>query len=550
MKAVAYIRVSTDKDEQEMSLLNQKEFFEKYVESKGDELVGIYSDKGKSATKVKNRIELQRMIRNAKRGEFQKIYVKDISRIFRNMLDFITFSREIIDEHKIQIHLVNMGEGRDIDAFLLNIFAMFAEYESQKISERVKFGKNISKEKGIVPNFAFGYDRKDKWTLIPNKEAEWVKKIFDMYTEENIGMGRIAEHLFDLRVPTKKKKDGEINYNWSQNGIARILRNRLYTGVVINNKQNTKNLYSGERITLPESEWKITIRQDFRIISDEQFEKAQKLIKDSKKKFPYDTVTGKRTTVRRSEVHALSNLLKCNICGGSYRRYQRKHSPNGEYYIWWVCASRHKYGKEKCSAEHIRLEEADVLFAISQLFDYLVQDRESFFSLVESTCNRLIKEHIKQSSSIDLEEMEQQLSTLSEERERIKTMMRKGLLEIDEGESDMKSLNADIKRISAIIDTQDTSNELTRRVKANLKGFFKTFDTFSYVEGFTNSGLKSIVNEIIIINETELNIHFNVDDSVEGLFFPVQIVGQQSSNNPNNAMKDNRHLIDMQHTKM
>ena len=249
MKAVAYIRVSTDKDEQEMSLLNQKEFFEKYVESKGDELVGIYSDKGKSATKVKNRIELQRMIRNAKRGEFQKIYVKDISRIFRNMLDFITFSREIIDEHKIQIHLVNMGEGRDIDAFLLNIFAMFAEYESQKISERVKFGKNISKEKGIVPNFAFGYDRKDKWTLIPNKEAEWVKKIFDMYTEENIGMGRIAEHLFDLRVPTKKKKDGEINYNWSQNGIARILRNRLYTGVVINNKQNTKNLYSGERIT-------------------------------------------------------------------------------------------------------------------------------------------------------------------------------------------------------------------------------------------------------------------------------------------------------------
>ena len=51
MDAVAYIRVSTNKEEQELSLENQREFFEKYVGNRNDTLIRIYSDKGKSATK-------------------------------------------------------------------------------------------------------------------------------------------------------------------------------------------------------------------------------------------------------------------------------------------------------------------------------------------------------------------------------------------------------------------------------------------------------------------------------------------------------------------
>ena len=54
MDAVAYIRVSTNKEEQELSLENQREFFEKYVGNRNDTLIRIYSDKGKSATKMKN----------------------------------------------------------------------------------------------------------------------------------------------------------------------------------------------------------------------------------------------------------------------------------------------------------------------------------------------------------------------------------------------------------------------------------------------------------------------------------------------------------------
>jgi len=353
-----------------------------------------------------------------------------------------------------------------------------------------------------------------------------------MYTAQGMGMSKIAEHLYQNRVPTKKRKDGVINYTWSQTTIGRILSQRLYTGVLINNKQNNNpNLYEDERIDMPESEWIILERPEFRIISDKQFAEAQRLIDANKTKPPNEVVNN----TRRSEAHILSNLLKCTGCGGGYRRYQRQHSTNGPMYYWWVCANRHAYGKKRCTHEYIRLEEEDVLSALSVLFDYLVDDRDSFFKLVEETCTTLIKEHIKQSGSVDISALEDELDTLSEQRERVKDMIKRGLLDIDEGETDMRELNLSIQRISAILNEQDLTDDLTARVKENLLAFFETFDRFSYREGLTNNALRSIVSKIDVINKGLLHVFFDVDDSVEGLFFPITIEGKMSDTESNNS---------------
>ena len=79
MDAVAYIRVSTNKEEQELSLENQREFFEKYVGNRNDTLIRIYSDKGKSATKMKNRKDLKSDSDYAKDVEHWKEYLKQLS---------------------------------------------------------------------------------------------------------------------------------------------------------------------------------------------------------------------------------------------------------------------------------------------------------------------------------------------------------------------------------------------------------------------------------------------------------------------------------------
>ena len=61
MDAVAYIRVSTNKEEQELSLENQREFFEKYVGNRNDTPIRIYSDKGNFSHQNENRKDLQRL---------------------------------------------------------------------------------------------------------------------------------------------------------------------------------------------------------------------------------------------------------------------------------------------------------------------------------------------------------------------------------------------------------------------------------------------------------------------------------------------------------
>ncbi|MDF2537130.1 MAG: Resolvase domain protein [Herbinix sp.] len=525
MRAVAYIRVSTNKEEQALSLKNQREFFEKYITDRGDELVKIYCDEGKSATKTKNRKALQEMLSDGKKGFYQKIYAKEISRLFRNQLDYIEFTRDLLDERKIVLHLAAQGEkGKDVDSLSLSIMSLLAENESVKISERVKFGKDISKKRGIVPNFVFGYERIDKYTLKPDidGEAYWVHKIFDLYTEEHYGMSRIADYLYKNRVVTKKKKSGEPNYNWTQHTVSCILKNRLYTGVVINNKENIKSIYTGARLTVDSEDWYVTERPEFRIISDEQFEKAQKLIKENAECFPSNE-NGLRKMTRRSEDHVLSNMLKCSTCGGGYRRYKRKYSEDGPYYYWWTCGKRQTYGSARCTSPHIRIEEEDALTGLTLLFDALIKDREAFFRMIESKCSEVIKEYLTNATGLNLDELNKELKDLQAQRERIKLMMKKGILEIDEGAADLANLDEDIKRISTILHTKDVTAELTRKVKESVKNFIRNFDTLSFKDGLTNNMLRGVVKEIVVINEQELHVYFKVDDEINGLFFPILI---------------------------
>ena len=525
MKAVAYVRVSTSKEEQLPSLENQTEYFEKYITNRGDELLKIYSDRGKSATKMKNRKELNNMLKAARAHKFEKLYVKDISRLFRNTLDFIIVSREL-QELGVQLHLVNMGEGKDLDTFTLNLMAMVAENESLKISERVKFSKKMSKERGIVPNFVYGYDRIDKYTLVPNEtESYWVKRIYDLYTEEGWGMARIAKLLYENKVYTKKKRDGEYHYNWSQNAVGRILRNKLYTGIVINGKEANKNIYTTERLQVPEEDWYISERPEFRIISDEQFEKAQRIIEENAKLFPTATQKGDETGMRRSDKHLFSNLIKCDCCGFSYRRTQKRYSENRPMKVWWTCSKRSAYGTDRCSSEYIRIDEDWLKLGLDNLFNYLIQDKENFFKSIEDKCQKLVQQYIQETAGYDIEEIQEQIEELKEQRLRLKELAVKGLITMEEAEHDMIPINKELEKLDFTLHQTDKTRAVTKMVKENLNEFLKRFNSFSFSDNIENADLKKIIKEIRVKSKEEIYVYFNVDDDLYDLQFPINLSG-------------------------
>ena len=236
MKVVAYCRVSTNKEEQLDSLESQQKFFGEYSKRNGYSLIKIYADEGKSGTKMKNRTELLKMLSDANKGLFDVVLIKDVSRLARNTLDFLTSIRKL-KALGIKVIFVNYDQtSSDSSEFMLTMLSAIAQEESANISKRVKFGKKINAEKGRVPNLIYGYDKipGDYFNLSINEtESAVVKQIFDMYTEKNMGENRIALELNRRGLKTKR------NCKWSQNAVARILSNEIYIGKIVNGKDYT-----------------------------------------------------------------------------------------------------------------------------------------------------------------------------------------------------------------------------------------------------------------------------------------------------------------------
>ena len=69
------------------------------------------------------------------------------------------------------------------------------------------------------------------------------------------------------------------NCKWSQNAICRILTNEIYTGKIINGKQEISDFLTGQRREKDETEWIVVERPELRIIEDETFELAQEILR-------------------------------------------------------------------------------------------------------------------------------------------------------------------------------------------------------------------------------------------------------------------------------
>ena len=176
-------------------------------------------------------------LRDAKQGLFEMVVVKDISRFARYTVDFLQSIRALkalgIETTFLTANMTVLGNSE----FVLTIFGALAQEESANTSKRVKFGKKMNAEKGRVPNIVYGYDKTigDYFNLGINKEeAEVVRQIYTWYLNEGCGAAKIANRLNERGLRTKR------GCAWSQNAVCRILTNELYTGKIINGKEEVK----------------------------------------------------------------------------------------------------------------------------------------------------------------------------------------------------------------------------------------------------------------------------------------------------------------------
>lgn len=494
MNIAAYCRVSTEKEDQLNSLEAQKAFFAEYTQRTGDNLVRLYADEGLSGTKIKNRKEFLRMMEDAERGLFDMVVVKDISRFARNTVDLLQNIRRLkalgIETQFLTANMTSMGNSE----FVLTIFGALAQEESANTSKRVKFGKKINAEKGRVPNIVFGYDKTkgDYFNLAINpEEAEIVRQIYLWYAEDGFGASKIANRLNARGIKTKRGCD------WSQNAICRILTNELYTGKIINGKEEVADFLTGRREERPEDEWMVADRPELRIVEPELFEQAQKVLRSRSDAF-------KNGGARHSNQHLFSTLIKCKDCGWSFRRTVRTYKNT---YVRWVCSGHNSRGANTCP-NAVAVDEDELIAVLQAYFSEIVQSKKNVIRYVVGEFERVYK--AKDENAHYERELTQQLAKLKRSRQKYLDMYADDLITREELNEKAAGMRQEIDRLEH--ELKIVSYNLTKgdQLEAILNETFKNIESITDVREMTNAQLRRIVDRIEVDYKGRVTIYLRL----------------------------------------
>ena len=524
MNIAAYCRVSTDKADQLNSLEAQKEFFSEYTKRTGDTLVRLYADEGISGTKIKNRKEFLRMMADAEHGLFDMVVVKDISRFARNTVDLLQNVRKLkslgIETQFLTANMTSMGNSE----FVLTIFGALAQEESANTSKRVKFGKKMNAEKGRVPNIVYGYDKTigDYFNLAINEEeAAVVRQIYEWYIKDGYGAAKISIFLNERGLRTKR------NCQWSQNGVCRILTNELYTGKIINGKQEVTDFLTGQRADKDETEWMVVDRPDLRIIEPEVFEQAQQIMQSRGKAFKVDKE-------RQSNKYLFSTLIKCKECGWSFRRTVRTYKNT---YVRWVCSGHNGKGADSCP-NAVTVDEEELIQALQEYFQEILGKKKKVINYVIKEFRRVYKakdENIEYEKQLNTE-----LNKLRKSREKYMDMYTDDLISREELNEKIGGMRKEIERLEN--ELKMVSYHLTKgeQLEAILNSTFKQLEDITDVHEMTNAQLKRLINKIEVDKEGNVDIYLRLIGDL-GLDEAVLIERTENSeeNNDDSANKLN-----------
>mgnify|MGYP004509004431 FL=1 len=531
MNIAAYCRVSTDKSDQLNSLETQKEFFLEYTKRTGDNLIKLYADEGISGTKIKNRKDFQRMLADAEKGLFDMVVVKDISRFARNTVDLLQSVRRLkslgIETQFLTANMTSMGNSE----FVLTIFGALAQEESANTSKRIKFGKKMNAEKGRVPNIVFGYDKTigDYFNLSINEnEAMAIRQIFQWYTEEGYGGSKIANMLNERGIKTKRGN------NWSQNSVCRILTNEIYTGKIINGKEEIADFLTGQRKEKDESEWFVTIRPELRIIEDEVFDKAQDILKGRHDSF-------KITHERQSNKYLFSTLIKCKECGWSFRRTVRQYKNT---YVRWVCSGHNGKGADSCP-NAVTVDEEELIQALQEYFQEILSKKKKVVNYVIKEFQRVYKakdENIEYEKQLNTE-----LNRLRKSREKYMDMYTDDLISREELNEKIGGMRKEIERLEN--ELKMVSYHLTKgeQLEAILNSTFKQLEDITDVHEMTNAQLKRQIQKIEVDKEGNVDIYLRPFGDL-GLDEAVLIEGTENSEE-NNDLANKLNINNMSSTQ-
>ena len=350
------LRESKDKKESN-SIANQKALILKAIESMPNvTLYDIYIDDGFTGLNFE-RPNFQRMCEDIYNGRVNMVIVKDLSRLGRDYIDSGRYVKKIFPSYHVRFvsvldHFDSLTATQSDVNLLIPVKNFVNDNYSRDISGKVRSHQEVMRENGLYvgSHVAYGYKKleTDRNRIIPDEyAADIVRKIFD-WKLKGLSSASIADKLNGLGVaaPSEYKRQLGGNYKsgfqkkrkakWSAVAINRILRNKIYIGVLEQGKREKVNYKLNKVVEKPETEWAVKENTHEAIISKADFENVAKLLNLDTRKSPEEET-----------LFMLSGLMFCGECGRSMvrrcNRYKDKQS------VYYICAT---YNKGKGCSRH------------------------------------------------------------------------------------------------------------------------------------------------------------------------------------------------------
>ncbi|MBS1594106.1 MAG: recombinase family protein [Bacteroidetes bacterium] len=226
-KVYGYIRVSTAKQGEGVSLIVQKDAIERYASQYNLTIVKWFEEKETAAKQ--GRPLFTAMMKLLRQGRASGVIIHKIDRSARNLKDWADLGN-LIDQG-VEVHFAHesldlQARGGRLSADIQAVIA--ADYIRNLRQEAIK-GLYGRLKQGIYPFYApIGYlnSGKGKLKAIDPVQGPLVKKAFELYATKRYTLDTLGSHLYELGLRSTT------NTKLSRNGLSVVLSNTFYMGII------------------------------------------------------------------------------------------------------------------------------------------------------------------------------------------------------------------------------------------------------------------------------------------------------------------------------
>ena len=524
-----YVRLSVEnsgKADDGISFENQKQICLDYIKGHPDlKLYDLYEDNGEKGTNM-DRPEFQRMMDDVKAGRVNCVVVKDLSRFSRDYIDAGNYLEKIFPFLGVRFISItdtydSLSADGDEKALMIPLKNMINAAYAKDISRKIitSFRARQAKCEFLPSCGPYGYVKsKDKQYRyeIDEKTAPFVKQIFESVIA-GMPMKEIIRNLNEQGAITPAARKLELgiwhdekhaNTHWNNKTITDMLKNPTYTGCIVYGRM-PRNLADG----IPwhradRGEWQVYPGMHEAIVSKEQFEQVQKILKGK------SDVYATRVKVSKKRLDKLINMYEGKIyCGdcGKRMRFLKQYISSKDYYrLKFACGGYLDSWNRECSRHSIGMDE------VSEAVQAAIQEQMLFLD----RCEELNKVSGSKRDAIlrrKLVFMTKELEAVSVEKNVLFEKYVECQVSRDEYDCQRAELDERQKRLERELKAGKKKEREHESVLNGMNGWAQTVRKAGKQAKFTKELVEELVDRVLVYEDKRVEIIFRFVEEREEL---------------------------------